>query len=221
MLQSSQARHQSNVTGGGGGGQKNIWGTQINFTLIFGSDDQKTKQKKVLILAVYLFRGTSLGLGEGGAERSLMVQNSFLSHKFRCEDKKKGFWRKISGFVFAFTRVYRPRTKFYSCLGGGTSSIFGGHRPRNALQWHLACYFLSEHNPRLGSTLLAWGGGTRSDLGGAFSPEMPPVAPGLEAVCNKFARTYFCVICACFNAAATFSKKYCGDGETLATFHPF
>ena len=40
----------------------------------------------------------------------------------------------------------------FSCAWeGGTSSIFGGHKPQNTLQWHWACYFILERNPRLGA----------------------------------------------------------------------
>ena len=76
---------------------------------------------------------------------------SVLAHKFRGEDQtklKNGLRRKILGFVLAFNRVFRPETRLYSCLGA--------QRPRNALPWHRACYFLLEHNPRMVGTFLAW-----------------------------------------------------------------
>ena len=58
-------------------------------------------------------------------------------------------------------RALCPR--LHLCLGG-TCSFFGGTGPRNALQWHRACYFLSGHNPsleghnsRLGAQAVIWG----------------------------------------------------------------
>ena len=53
------------------------------------------------------------------------------------------------------------------------------HRPRNALQWYRACYFLSGHNPHLGAHF-SLGGHNKQwlDLRGT-SPKWPPVAQGL------------------------------------------
>ena len=88
----------------------------------------------------------------GGARRNLMVRISLLARKFRGEEKKKGLQREILGSVLAFAPVFRPGTYLYSLWGGGdTSSILGGSRPQNALQWYRACYFLSGHHPPLGA----------------------------------------------------------------------
>ena len=70
--------------------------------------------------------------------------------------KKKGLYSKISEkTVFAH--------EFWD-----DNQYFGSYRPRTALQWHRACYFLW-------STILAWGQNSR--LGAA--PECLPVSPGL------------------------------------------
>ena len=58
----------------------------------------------------------------------------------------------------------------------GDYQYLGSLKPRNALQWHRACYFLW-------GTILAWGaqfsfGGASSELG-KHGPVMPPGAPGL------------------------------------------
>ena len=92
---------------------------------------------------------------------------SVFAYNFMGKDQKKA----ILGFVLAFTSVFCPGTILYSRLrGGDTSSICGGHRPRNALQWHRACYFLLEHNLRMGAKSVIAGNG----------PEMPPVTLGLK-----------------------------------------
>ena len=94
---------------------------QINFTLIFRSKDQIKKRSSSLSFT--FFRETSLARV---ARLSLMVRISLRAHKFRGEDQKnkKGLRREILGSIFVFTRVFRPGTKFYSCLGG-TSGILG------------------------------------------------------------------------------------------------
>ena len=140
-------------------GAEKIFGeAQINFTLIFGREDQK----KIFILAVYVFSGHKTRSREimgGGAVYCLAGRGSrFLPTNSGVKTKQKRFWCESLGSVLALTRVLRPETKLYSRLGGGgTSSILGGHRPQNVLQWHRACYFLSGHTSRLG--------GSSSDLG--------------------------------------------------------
>ena len=69
------------------------------------------------------------------------------------------------------TRIFVLKRKF-AYPGGGTSSVFGRHKPRNALQWHRACYFILGHNLCLGSAILAWGG--HKQWYGGHSPEMSP-----------------------------------------------
>ena len=155
-----------------GGGRKNIWGAQINFTLIFGTEDQK--RKKGLCGAKVLLGGArSL---PARVQWNLMVWFLLLAHKFRGENQKKGLWRDILISVLAFARVFCPRTYFYS-RWGGTSSILGGPKPQNTLQGHQAYYFLSGHIPRFGGTLLAWGD-TSSDLR-EHGSKIPLMVPGL------------------------------------------
>ena len=104
-MHTSQARRQSSVTGWG---QKNIWRSQINFTLIFGREDQK----KGLHLGHLPFFGAQVSLWDGGmllsvgALRNLMVRISRLDNKFRREDQKKVLRREILDVVLAYTRVF-------------------------------------------------------------------------------------------------------------------
>ena len=155
-----------------GGGRKIFGWAQINFTLIFWREDQK----KVFIRAVYFFPGTSLARG-GTFTAWRGAAKSISAHFGTCPQiqgwkQKTGLGRKILGLVLAFTHVFCPGTKPHSRLGG-YKQYFGEHRPKNVLQCHRASYFLSGHNPRLGGTLLAWGG-TSSDLGGT-APKCPPL----------------------------------------------
>ena len=95
-----------------------------------------------------------------------------------------------------FTRIFFLERKFVYTWGG-TSSIFGGRRPRNALQWHRACYFILRHNCRLGSTILSseghkqWFGGRarpRNALRGAesaFYMFANPIMMQLSGECFK------------------------------------
>ena len=84
----------------------------------------------------------------------LRCESQFLPTNSGVKTKKKA----ILCFILAFTSVFHPGTRLYSRLRGvGTSSSFPGHKPQNALQWHQACYFLVQHNPRFWSTI--------SDLG--------------------------------------------------------
>ena len=82
-------------------------------------------------------------------------------YEFRVETTKKGsFLRNLQKTVLAHE-------------SWGYNQYLGSLKPRTALQWHRACYFLM-------GTILAWGaqfffGGTSSDLGAG----MPPVASGL------------------------------------------
>ena len=104
----------------GGRGRKNIWGTQIHFSLEFGSEGQKKSSSQILTRGYGpfdSFRGTILAWGGGvgtllawRVKPNLMVRISVLAHKFRGEDQKKGFRREILGFVLAFIRVFRPGT---------------------------------------------------------------------------------------------------------------
>ena len=181
MFRTKQARRHSSMTGGGGGGEgrKNIWGAQINFTLIFGREDQKNKNKG-LHPGLLPFFGAQVSLGgrarsmPGRARRNLMVRISLLAHKFRGKGQKKDLQREILGSLLSFTRVFRPGTKFYSRWGGtGPKTHSGGTRPVTFFQ----------------DTILAWGGARFSLRGhkqwfGGHGPKMSP----LEArVWNKTA----------------------------------
>ena len=138
------------MTGGVG---KNIWGGTDQF---YPHLREGRPKKRSLSWPFTFFRSTKLARGgarslPGGARRNLTVRISLLAHKFRGEEKeKKRLQREILGLVFAYTHVFHPGRKLYLRL-------WGGRGPKNALQWHLLCYFLSGHNPRLGGTLLAWG----------------------------------------------------------------
>ena len=110
----------------------------------------KTKKKKVFNLAVEFLSGHTSR--SRGARRNLLVRISLLFHKLRDEEKKKVFES-----VFAFTRVFLPRTKFYSRFRGHRQYFGGAQTPK-------CTPVAPEHNPRLGGTLLAWEG-TSSDLG--------------------------------------------------------
>ena len=133
-----------------GRGRKNLWGAQINFISIFGSEDQKKKKKKVFNLAVELLLGHTSR--SRGARRNLLVRISFFSTNSGMKKKKKVF-----GSVFAFTRVFLPWRKFYSRFRGYRQYFGGAQTPK-------CTPVAPEHNPRLGGTLLAWEG-TSSDLG--------------------------------------------------------
>ena len=76
-------------------------------------------------------------------------------------------------------------------LGGGHKQYFGGHRPRNALQWHQACCFLSGHNP---------------DLGG-HGPEMPP-PPWRRACCNNECCIFFICYVSFYLATCIFLTSF-------------
>ena len=113
-----------------------------------------------------------------------MARISVLAHKFRVKIKKKGLRREILAFVLVFTRVFRPRTRFYSRLGGGTSSIFGCSGPKmHSSGTGLVVLFWGTILARRG-TFLAWG--AQAVILGAHGPKMPPVAPGLGYKAPKY-----------------------------------
>ena len=64
--------------------------------------------------------------------RDLLMWMSVPAHRFMDEDKKRGLRCKIEGFASTFTCTFVLERKF-AYARGGTSSIFGGHRPQNAL----------------------------------------------------------------------------------------
>ena len=146
----------------------------------FGSEDRK----KVLHPKLRLVDTGSLppflaqfSFGEarsllGVAPRNVVVRISALAHKFKSKDQKlkKIFGAKSLASSWR-TLVFFVRERDFTHAWKGTSSILRGHRPRNALPWHRAGYFLLGHNSRLG--------GTSSDFGGSTAPKCPPVAPGL------------------------------------------
>ena len=65
-----------------------------------------------------------------------------------------------------FTRIFVLERKFSCAWEGCTSSIFGGHKPQNTLQWHWACYFILERNPRLGAQFSLGGRGLQAVIWG-------------------------------------------------------
>ena len=119
----------------GGGGRKNIWGSQINFPQNFGREDQKKRYSPEITPRRYgpfaSFRGTILARGTFLAWRGATepydadLGSSPQSHGWR---PKEGLWHEILGFVLAFTRVFRLGTRLYSRLVG-TSSDLRGHGP--------------------------------------------------------------------------------------------
>ena len=132
-----------------GGGQKKYLGGTDNFV----SSKSGVKAKKKVFISNYALWLRAVCSLSGHNSRS---GNTFLAERGPTESNdadlgscpqiqgwrpKNGLRRKIVGFVFAFPRFFRPGTRLYSCLGV-TRSIFGGHRPHNALQWHRVCYFL-------------------------------------------------------------------------------
>ena len=168
-----QAWRQSSVTGRGS--RKNIWGAQINFTLSFGREEQKKKGKKSSSWPFTFIWSTILAWGgtllPSGARRNLMVRISLLAQKFRDEDQKS---KKRSS-----ARNLGLSSGVHSCFSSWNKILLtlGGHRPRNALQWHRACYFFSGHNPCMGGTLFAWG--SQAVILGVTTPKCLPVAPSL------------------------------------------
>ena len=123
-------------------------------------------------------------LGRRGKKNLEGAQTNF-SLIFKNEDQKtkKGLRREILGSVFVFTRVFLLGTKFNSRFRRHRQ-YFGGLRPRNALQWHRAWYFLlgraqpslGRHTSRLGSTLLAWG--AQAVVWGGTARKCPPRGAG-------------------------------------------
>ena len=89
--------------------------------------------------------------------------------KFESEDQKK---EGLHGRICERTVLAH---KFW-----GDDQDFGGFRPRTALRWHRACYFLCGAILALGGTVLVLGG-TSSDLGG-HGPGMPPRGAGPGAL---------------------------------------
>ena len=114
------------------------------------------------IRAVCLLSGLNSRSG-GGHVYSLAGRDGILwcesRFKFRSEDRKqkKGLQREILGFVLSFTYVFWSKTRLYSHLREH-KQYFGRYRPRNALEWHQACYFFLGTILAWGNTFLAWRG---------------------------------------------------------------
>ena len=60
----------------------------------------------------------------------------------------------------------------------GVDQHFGSFKPRTALQWHRACYFLSGTILVWRGTILIWG--AQTVIWGEHGPGMPPMAPSVE-----------------------------------------
>ena len=101
-------------------------------------------------------------------KKVLISKNAQIFTNYGVKPQKKGLYYKIC-----------KKTVLAHEFWGNNQYYLGSLRPRTALQWHPACYFLWEqvslggHNSCLG--------GTSSDLG-RHSPGMPPVASGLLQV---------------------------------------
>ena len=140
-----------------GGSEKIFGGVQINFTLIFGREDQK----KIFILAVYLFSehkprsGGTFIAWQGAAESDGADLASCPQIQGRRKRKKR-LQREILGLVFAYTHVFRPGRKLYLRLGGAEVPKCTPVAPALLLSFG-AQSSLGGHTSRLGSTLLAWG----------------------------------------------------------------
>ena len=103
--------------------------------------------------------------------------------KFTDEDQKKGLQRKILGSVFAFTRVFCPGTKFYSCLRGAQAVFWGAQAPKftpvapgQLLSFGAQPSLGGGHIFRLGLQGVIWLG---------QGPEMPPPPPWRRACANR------------------------------------
>ena len=103
-----------------------------------------------------------------------MVQISLLAHKFRGEDKKKGFRCKILRSVFAFN-VFFVLERNFTHAWGAQAVFWEGTGPK-------------IHSSSTGSvtffrgTTLAWGalfslGGAQRVIWGSTAPKCPLVAP--------------------------------------------
>ena len=162
----------------GGGGQKNIWGAQINFTLIFGKDQKKGLHPGHLPsfeAQVSLEEARSL---PDGARWNLMVRISLLAHKFRDKDQKKGFRREIVGSVMAFTRVFLLETKFYSRLEGHKQYFWGAEvakctpvAPGLLLSFRAQSSLVGAHFSLEGARAVIWGARPRNSPRGT-GPEL-------------------------------------------------
>ena len=110
------------MTAGGGGRRKNIWGAQINFTLIFGREDHKKNyglhpsRLRSFGAQVSLGWGGGICLLPGRVLRDVMVQISLLAHKFRGDDKKS-LRREILRLVLTFNRVFALELNFTHAWG--------------------------------------------------------------------------------------------------------
>ena len=120
------------------------------------------------------FRDSILSRGGGGGghvyslagrDGILWCESRFLpaNSGMKTENKKRSSARNLI-FVLSFTCVFRPKTRLYSRLGEH-KQYFGRYRPRNALEWHQACYFFLAQSSLGGTHFLL--GGAHFLLGGA------------------------------------------------------
>ena len=89
-----------------------------------------------------------LGVGRG-TRQDPMMRILLLAYRFRGKDQNKRKNRSSSWNL----RLRHDVHLCFFCSRRGVYSRLGGHfegtGPRNALQWHWACYLLLGHNPRL------------------------------------------------------------------------
>ena len=147
------------MTRGWGEGRKNIRGLQTNFFLKFGSENKKKEKKglhsqlRTVDTGRCLFSGHISRLGGhvhslAGHDEIFLCGFWFFPTNSGMKTKKKSSARnlKLSFDVhLCFSSWIEMLLKLW-----GHKQYFGGHRSRNALQWHRVCYFLLGHNSRLG-----------------------------------------------------------------------
>ena len=97
-------------------------------------------------------------------------------HKLRCKITNSGVKPQKKGSLLQNLQKKTVLAHEF----WGDNQYLGSLRPRTALQWHRACYFLWGTILAWGGTILVWGG-TSCDFGG-HGPGMPRVASGLLQV---------------------------------------
>ena len=158
-----------------GGTQKNIWGAQINLTLIFEREDLKK--------GLYPGRLPSFG-AQGGifiAWRGAAKSNGADVASCPQIQGSRPIFKKSS-----LERNPRLSLGVHSCFSSwneilltfrGAQAVFLGDAGPEITSIAPGLLLSFGHNPRLGSTILALGG-TSSDVG-EHGPKMPSVTPGL------------------------------------------
>ena len=141
-----QARRRSSVTGRGD--RKDIWGAQINVTIIFGSEDQKKRSSS---WPVAYFWGTSLARG-GTFTAWWDTVESYGADLASCSLIQG--WNKILLTLGVAQAVFWGGTgpERHSC-GTGPVAFLGG----TTLAWG-AHFLLGTHSPEIPPWRRAWGG---------------------------------------------------------------